>query len=302
MASTSSNVAIRDKITMELLKILAKINYAMVSKDLGHATVEFTRGFYAGLRSNMFLTNRNSIRKIPSNCHAVIAPAFPPSSAGERRYWFYQEGNLWISIGRARAEVSKRMVAETDFAARKVTGHTVCNIAELIEGGSSNSSSRLYGLFQSQYSVLFRLEHCKSPIQSRPFSLSLYLFCRRLDCSSVPTTARELTRSKVLKGVVEADVSFDTPPPLEDIELLRKELENFASHPDHSRDFLPDVAVAMDDIGDKDTTEARNKAGDREPGCCYRRRHHRARCRHPGRCRHSTAPRRSLLAERTRSS
>ncbi|KAK8077276.1 hypothetical protein PG996_003446 [Apiospora saccharicola] len=50
MASTSSNVAIRDKITMELLKILAKINYAMVSKDLGHATVEFTRGFYAGLR------------------------------------------------------------------------------------------------------------------------------------------------------------------------------------------------------------------------------------------------------------
>lgn len=57
-----------------------------------------------------------------------------------------------------------------------------------------------------------------------------------------------LTRSKAMKEQLEMFISFDTS--LEDIDLLRKEMEAFVRHPDNSRDFLPDIILECTGIGE----------------------------------------------------
>lgn len=48
-----------------------------------------------------------------------------------------------------------------------------------------------------------------------------------------------VTRSKAMKEQIEIFIAFDTS--LEDIELLRSEMEAFVRHPDNARDFQPDM-------------------------------------------------------------
>jgi hypothetical protein len=59
-----------------------------------------------------------------------------------------------------------------------------------------------------------------------------------------------VTRSKAMKEQLEVSISFDTP--LEDIELLRAEMEAFVRHPDNSRDFQPDIVLECAGIGTMD--------------------------------------------------
>lgn len=59
-----------------------------------------------------------------------------------------------------------------------------------------------------------------------------------------------ITRSKAMKEQLDMFISFDTS--LEDIELLRKEMENFVRHPDNSRDFQPDIILEATGIGNMD--------------------------------------------------
>lgn len=50
-----------------------------------------------------------------------------------------------------------------------------------------------------------------------------------------------VTRSKAMKEQIEIFIAFDTS--LEDIELLRSEMEAFVRHPDNARDFQPDLIL-----------------------------------------------------------
>ncbi|RYP84571.1 hypothetical protein DL769_001159 [Monosporascus sp. CRB-8-3] len=59
-----------------------------------------------------------------------------------------------------------------------------------------------------------------------------------------------VTRSQAMKEIIEVNVSYDTS--FEDIELLRQEMENFVRHPDNARDFLPDLIINVEGIGDLD--------------------------------------------------
>ena len=59
-----------------------------------------------------------------------------------------------------------------------------------------------------------------------------------------------VTRSKAMKEQLELPISFDTS--LEDIELLRAELEAFVRHPDNSRDFQDDVILECAGVGTMD--------------------------------------------------
>jgi hypothetical protein len=59
-----------------------------------------------------------------------------------------------------------------------------------------------------------------------------------------------ITRSKAMKEQLDMFISFDTS--LEDIELLRKEMENFVRHPDNSRDFQPDFILEATGVGNMD--------------------------------------------------
>jgi hypothetical protein len=59
-----------------------------------------------------------------------------------------------------------------------------------------------------------------------------------------------LTRSKAMKEQLDMFISFDTS--LEDIELLRTEMESFVRHPDNSRDFQPDIILECTGIGNMD--------------------------------------------------
>ncbi|KFY39482.1 hypothetical protein V494_03965 [Pseudogymnoascus sp. VKM F-4513 (FW-928)] len=59
-----------------------------------------------------------------------------------------------------------------------------------------------------------------------------------------------VTRSKAMKEQIELSISFDTS--LEDIELLRSELEAFVRHPDNSRDFQEDVILECTGVGTMD--------------------------------------------------
>lgn len=57
-----------------------------------------------------------------------------------------------------------------------------------------------------------------------------------------------VSRSKAMKEQLEMYISFDTS--IEDIELLRKEMESFVRHPDNSRDFQPDIILECTGIGE----------------------------------------------------
>lgn len=59
-----------------------------------------------------------------------------------------------------------------------------------------------------------------------------------------------VTRSKAMKEQLDMFISFDTS--LEDIELLRKEMETFVRHPDNSRDFQPEITLEATGIGNMD--------------------------------------------------
>ena len=59
-----------------------------------------------------------------------------------------------------------------------------------------------------------------------------------------------VTRSKAMKEQLEMFISFDTT--LEDIELLRAEMEAFVRAPDNSRDFQPDIILEATGIGNMD--------------------------------------------------
>ncbi|TVY17252.1 putative MscS family protein [Lachnellula arida] len=59
-----------------------------------------------------------------------------------------------------------------------------------------------------------------------------------------------VTRSKAMKEQLDMFISFDTS--LEDIELLRKEMESFVRHPDNSRDFQPEITLEATGIGNMD--------------------------------------------------
>jgi hypothetical protein len=59
-----------------------------------------------------------------------------------------------------------------------------------------------------------------------------------------------VTRSKAMKEQLDMFISFDTS--LEDIELLRKEIETFVRHPDNARDFQPEITLEATGIGNMD--------------------------------------------------
>ncbi|CZS99026.1 related to mechanosensitive ion channel [Rhynchosporium graminicola] len=59
-----------------------------------------------------------------------------------------------------------------------------------------------------------------------------------------------VTRSKAMKEQLEMFISFDTT--LEDIELLRAEMEAFVRSADNSRDFQPDIILEATGIGNMD--------------------------------------------------
>jgi hypothetical protein len=59
-----------------------------------------------------------------------------------------------------------------------------------------------------------------------------------------------ITRSKAMKEQLDMFISFDTS--LEDIETLRREMENFVRHPENSRDFHPDLILEATGIGNMD--------------------------------------------------
>jgi hypothetical protein len=59
-----------------------------------------------------------------------------------------------------------------------------------------------------------------------------------------------VTRSKAMKEQLDMFISFDTT--LEDIEVLRSEMESFVRHPDNARDFQPDIILEATGIGNMD--------------------------------------------------
>jgi hypothetical protein len=59
-----------------------------------------------------------------------------------------------------------------------------------------------------------------------------------------------VTRSKAMKEQLELAISFDTS--LEDIEILRKEMETFVRHPDNARDFQQDFTLEATGVGSMD--------------------------------------------------
>lgn len=59
-----------------------------------------------------------------------------------------------------------------------------------------------------------------------------------------------ITRSKAMKEQLDMYISFDTS--LEDIELLRTEMEAFVRNPENSRDFQPDIVLEVTGVGNMD--------------------------------------------------
>ncbi|KAI1353227.1 Mechanosensitive ion channel-domain-containing protein [Xylaria sp. FL0043] len=59
-----------------------------------------------------------------------------------------------------------------------------------------------------------------------------------------------VSRSKAMKEVIDVNVSYDTS--FEDIELLRVEMEKFVRSPENSRDFQPDISIAVGSVNDLD--------------------------------------------------
>lgn len=69
---------------------------------------------------------------------------------------------------------------------------------------------------------------------------------------------------------IDINISFDTP--LEDIEALRAEIENFVQAPENKRDFQPDVILQCNAVGGMDklqlTLHVRHKVSARLPYPC----------------------------------
>ncbi|KAI9738868.1 MAG: hypothetical protein M1818_005181 [Claussenomyces sp. TS43310] len=59
-----------------------------------------------------------------------------------------------------------------------------------------------------------------------------------------------VTRSKAMKEQLDMFISFDTT--LEDVELLRREMQTFVRNADNSRDFQPDIVLECTGIGNMD--------------------------------------------------
>ncbi|KAL2759705.1 hypothetical protein ACRALDRAFT_206202 [Sodiomyces alcalophilus JCM 7366] len=59
-----------------------------------------------------------------------------------------------------------------------------------------------------------------------------------------------VSRSKHMREDITVNISFDTS--FEDIELLRREMEDFVRLPENSREFQPDVSTTVDGVGDLD--------------------------------------------------
>jgi hypothetical protein len=59
-----------------------------------------------------------------------------------------------------------------------------------------------------------------------------------------------VSRSRAMKEQLEVFISFDTS--IEDVELLRKEMESFVRHADNNRDFHPDIVLECTGIGNMD--------------------------------------------------
>ncbi|KAH8599462.1 Mechanosensitive ion channel-domain-containing protein [Bisporella sp. PMI_857] len=87
----------------------------------------------------------------------------------------------------------------------------------------------------------------------------LYTIFKRIDCMKMVQSpnivlnnlwVENITRSKAMKEQLDMFISFDTS--LEDIELLRSEMEAFVRHPDNARDFQPDITLEATGIGNMD--------------------------------------------------
>lgn len=87
----------------------------------------------------------------------------------------------------------------------------------------------------------------------------LYTIFKRIDTMKMVQTpnivlnnlwVENVTRSKAMKEQLDMFISFDTS--LEDIELLRTEMEAFVRNPDNARDFQPDIVLEATGIGNMD--------------------------------------------------
>jgi hypothetical protein len=92
----------------------------------------------------------------------------------------------------------------------------------------------------------------------------LYTVFKRIDSMKVVQVpnivlntmwVENVTRSKAMKEQLEMFICFDTS--LEDIEILRKEMEAFVRHPDNSRDFQQDITLEATGIGNMDKLQLR---------------------------------------------
>ncbi|KKA26671.1 hypothetical protein TD95_001651 [Thielaviopsis punctulata] len=87
----------------------------------------------------------------------------------------------------------------------------------------------------------------------------LYTVFHRLDKNQVVQVpnivlnslwVENVSRSKAMNETIDLNVSYDTS--MDDIELLRQEMENFVRNPANSRDFHPDFSIGLFGVGDLD--------------------------------------------------
>ncbi|OBT79105.1 hypothetical protein VF21_01686 [Pseudogymnoascus sp. 05NY08] len=118
--------------------------------------------------------------------------------------------------------------------------------------------SCIFLFIKHPYDVGDRVDINNEPLIVERISL-LYTVFKRIDYMKmvqVPNIVlntmwiENVTRSKAMKEQIELSISFDTS--LEDIELLRTELEAFVRHPDNSRDFQEDVVLECAGVGTMD--------------------------------------------------
>lgn len=118
--------------------------------------------------------------------------------------------------------------------------------------------SCIFLFIKHPYDVGDRVDINSEPLVVERISL-LYTVFKRIDYMKmvqVPNIVlntmwiENVTRSKAMKEQIELSISFDTS--LEDIELLRTELEAFVRHSDNSRDFQEDVVLECTGVGTMD--------------------------------------------------
>ncbi|KFY19324.1 hypothetical protein V493_08016, partial [Pseudogymnoascus sp. VKM F-4281 (FW-2241)] len=118
--------------------------------------------------------------------------------------------------------------------------------------------SCIFLFIKHPYDVGDRVDIKDEPLVVERISL-LYTVFKRIDYMKmvqVPNIVlntqwiENVTRSKAMKEQIELSISFDTS--LEDIELLRTELEAFVRHSDNSRDFQEDVVLECTGVGTMD--------------------------------------------------